>query len=549
MRAAAYVRVSTTKQADEGLSLVRQQEVVRAEADAKGWRLDAADIFVESGVSGTKDDRPELGRLLDRLDDFDALLTPKLDRLGRSAGFVLTLTERLKAADVAFVSVLDRIDATNPSGKAQLGMLAVFAEFESAIIGERVKEVTTARVAGGKHHGRAPYGYVSDNGALVVVDDQASVVRRIFRMADEGLSQRLIARTLNGDGIDSRTGSGWTQAAIGKVLQNRTYTGVNVLHRLEYDGDHEPIVPAELFERLALDRARQSKTKARGTGRPVEGQHLLTHGLLRCGHCTAAMLPRKAGDSYKCSGRDKNGLDSCPQVPITRKIIDTAIFEQFEARALDLKGMSAQIAARANERLEDQAAIVAGARKAAKAAATNHDRVRGYMQSGRLDLDDWQEQRPGLIAERERTAAALVEAEQVHAALKAASSSAADSASEALQSVLSVRESITGTVADAKGLEGARLALARIFDAIYVRRKDPNDPNIPDKLLDGERELIAVHQEDADGVVTGLDRVTAERWELTLVPRAEALTGLDADWRPLFVGQTLTHNANDGLAR
>src|SRR5687767_11661490 len=81
-RAAGYIRVSTERQATEGLSLPEQERRIRAYADAQGWEL--VEVYTDAGISGKRDERPALRRLLGELDGIDRLIIPKLDRLGRS---------------------------------------------------------------------------------------------------------------------------------------------------------------------------------------------------------------------------------------------------------------------------------------------------------------------------------------------------------------------------------------------------------------------------------------------------------------------------------
>ena len=150
-RAAGYIRVSTERQAKEGLSLPEQEGRIRAYAEAHGWEL--VEVFADRGVSGRRDDRPALGRLLGELDRIDRLIIPKLDRLGRSNRHLLDVFDRLDAADVELVSVSEAIDTSTPIGKLLRSVLSAMAEFEADNISERVKAVTERRARGGGHHG------------------------------------------------------------------------------------------------------------------------------------------------------------------------------------------------------------------------------------------------------------------------------------------------------------------------------------------------------------------------------------------------------------
>ena len=132
MRAALYARVSTLEQEPEN-----QLAELRRYADARGWSVTE---YVDRGVSGAKDSRPALDRLLAdaRRRKIDVLLCWRLDRLGRNLRHLVTLLDELRAVGVDFVSLGEGIDATTPAGKLQLHILAALAEFERERIRERV---------------------------------------------------------------------------------------------------------------------------------------------------------------------------------------------------------------------------------------------------------------------------------------------------------------------------------------------------------------------------------------------------------------------------
>ena len=131
MKAAIYARVSTLDQEPEN-----QLAELRRYVEARGW---TAVEYVDKGVSGAKDRRPALDRLVSDAARrrFDVLVCWRLDRLGRNLKHLVTLLEELQAMGVAFVSLGEGIDCTTPAGKLQLHILAALAEFERARIAER----------------------------------------------------------------------------------------------------------------------------------------------------------------------------------------------------------------------------------------------------------------------------------------------------------------------------------------------------------------------------------------------------------------------------
>jgi DNA invertase Pin-like site-specific DNA recombinase len=148
MRAAIYARVSTFDQEPEN-----QLVEIRRYVAARGW---TAVEYVDRGVSGAKDRRPELDHLLidARRRRFDVLVVWRLDRLGRNLRHLITLLEELQVLGIAFVSLNEGIDATTPAGKLQMHILGAIAEFERARIAERVKAGLQRAKAQGKRLGR-----------------------------------------------------------------------------------------------------------------------------------------------------------------------------------------------------------------------------------------------------------------------------------------------------------------------------------------------------------------------------------------------------------
>jgi DNA invertase Pin-like site-specific DNA recombinase len=156
VRAALYVRVSTVDQHSEN-----QLIELRRYADARNW---TAVEYVDHGITGTKDSRPALDRLVKdaKRRKFDVVVAWKLDRLGRNLKHLITLLDDLQALGVAFVSLGEGIDATTPAGKLQMHILGAIAEFERGRIVERVRAGLARAKAQGKRLGRQPFDIASE---------------------------------------------------------------------------------------------------------------------------------------------------------------------------------------------------------------------------------------------------------------------------------------------------------------------------------------------------------------------------------------------------
>jgi DNA invertase Pin-like site-specific DNA recombinase len=166
MRAAIYARVSTFGQEPEN-----QLQELRRYVEARGW---TAVEYVDRGVSGAKDRRPGLDRLMVDAAKrrIDVVVCWRLDRFGRNLRHLVVSIEELTAAGVAFVSLGESIDTTSPTGRLLLGVLGSFAEFERERIRERIMAGLQRAKAQGQKLGRpkaaVPVDRVRDVGNLPI---------------------------------------------------------------------------------------------------------------------------------------------------------------------------------------------------------------------------------------------------------------------------------------------------------------------------------------------------------------------------------------------
>src|SRR5438309_10758320 len=147
-RVAIYARVSTVNHGqDAGL----QTRELRQFAEARGWTI--ASEYVDSGVSGAKDSRPELNRLMAdaKRRRFDVVLVWKLDRFGRSLRHLVNALAEFESLNIAFVSLSDNLDLSTASGRLMFNIIGAMAEFERELIRERVKAgMRNARAKGAR---------------------------------------------------------------------------------------------------------------------------------------------------------------------------------------------------------------------------------------------------------------------------------------------------------------------------------------------------------------------------------------------------------------
>src|SRR5712692_2360064 len=173
MRCAIYARVSTLDQEPEN-----QLAELRRYVEARGW---TAVEYVDRGVSGAKDRRPALDRLVSdaKRRRFDVVVCWRLDRLGRSLKHLIMLLEEFQSLGVAFVSLAEGIDATTPAGKLQMHILGAIAEFERARIQERVRAGLARARAQGVRLGRPPRRIDPERLATVAGLPEREAARRL----------------------------------------------------------------------------------------------------------------------------------------------------------------------------------------------------------------------------------------------------------------------------------------------------------------------------------------------------------------------------------
>ena len=150
-RVAIYARVSTT---NHGQDASMQTRELRQFAEARGWSI--AGEYVDSGVSGAKDSRPELNRLMAdaRQRRFEVVCVWRFDRFARSVSHLLRALETFKALGIDFVSYSEQMDTSTPAGKMVFTVLGAVAELERSLIVERVRAGLRNARAKGKRIGR-----------------------------------------------------------------------------------------------------------------------------------------------------------------------------------------------------------------------------------------------------------------------------------------------------------------------------------------------------------------------------------------------------------
>ncbi|MGV2385058.1 MAG UNVERIFIED_CONTAM: recombinase family protein, partial [Thermobifida fusca] len=331
LRVAIYLRRSTDDE-HQPFSLDAQQTRLHAYiASQPGWRLVAT--FTDD-ASGATLDRPGLSDAMAaaRAGAFDILLVYRVDRFTRRIRDLSYLVDELDKAGVAFRSATEPFDTGTPAGRMMVQMLGVFAEFERALIIDRVINGMERKAAKGKWTlGTTPYGYTIDPVEHVLLREpaEAAIVGKIFHLYTyRRLGTRAVAAHLNQRGLHRRSGRPWSHKTVTDVLINRVYLGEVHFRAVVVERAHEPLITPETFEladRILTDRGENPARKAAA----ATDYHL--SGKITCPRCGHTYLGSNATGRhriyryYTCATRSRYGVQHCPAPRIDADHVDEEI--------------------------------------------------------------------------------------------------------------------------------------------------------------------------------------------------------------------------------
>ena len=216
-RVIGYIRVSTDEQAASGAGLEAQRAAILSEAQRRGWLV--IDVIEDAGYSGKTLRRPGISAALEALRSkrADTLVVAKLDRLSRSMVDFAGLMERATRERWCLVALDLGVDTTSPSGEAMANVLAVFAQFERRLIGQRTRDALAQRRLAGVRLGRPRT--LSDEVLLRIATERAS-----------GRTLTAIAKGLDADGVPTAQGGRrWYASTVGKALRTAQREGITAL--------------------------------------------------------------------------------------------------------------------------------------------------------------------------------------------------------------------------------------------------------------------------------------------------------------------------------
>jgi DNA invertase Pin-like site-specific DNA recombinase len=443
-RAALYLRVSTTRQAEVDLSIPDQQAQTSAYCARHGWRVVAE--YVEPGASAMDDHRPEFQRMIERACDddhpIDVIVVHSFSRFFRDAFGLEMYVRRLAKHNVRLVSITQEL-GDDPAQVMMRQVIALFDEYQSRENGKHVLRAMKENARQGFYNGsRLPLGYslaeVEKRGhrtkkKLVVDPVESETVRMIYRLYLEGeagkgpMGVKEVTKTLNGRGLRTRLGARFGVASVHKVLTNPVYAGRWRFNKREAktgrakaESEVIEIAVPPIIETAVFDKA-QASLKARDPRvlppRVVTGPILLT-GLAVCATCGGAMTLRtgtsksgKVHRYYSCSTAARVGKTGCKGRSIPMDRLDGLVTTHLADRLFGPNRLAGILTSLAQKRAAGDEEVrnrVEALQSEVAHAEDKLKRLYRMVEDGVTDMDDLLRERlAALKSERERAKAAL----------------------------------------------------------------------------------------------------------------------------------------------
>ncbi len=419
-RAALYLRVSTTRQAEHDVSIPDQKRQGEAHCESRGLQL--VETFVEPGASATNDRRPEFQRMIEagtsKPAPFDVVVVHSFSRFFRDHFELEFYVRKLAKNGVRLVSITQEM-GDDPMHVMMRQIMALFDEYQSKENAKHVIRALKENARQGFWNGSLPpIGYrtvaAEQRGAKVKkkleIDPlHADTVRLIYRLALFGdgtcgqMGVKKIVSHLNSNRIFTRDGGRWGIGQVHRILTRKTYVGEHEFNKRSKTKELKPaseivvvpvppIIDRETFDAVqALLKARNPKVMP---ARVISGPTMLT-GLIHCAKCGGAMTIRtgKGGRYryYACSMKARQGPTACEGMAVPMDKLDDLVVNHLEKQLLQPERLETILAAaldRREEQAERRREHIGELNKRSAESELRLKRLYDAIESGVADLDD-----------------------------------------------------------------------------------------------------------------------------------------------------------------
>lgn len=394
----AYVRVSTKKQGEQGVSLGEQRDAIERYAERHGLSIST---WFEEQHTASIQGRPKFDQMLRDLTARKAtgVIIHKVDRSARNLGDWNEVTELLdRGIDVHVAH--DSIDLRSRSGRLMGDIQAVLAADYSRNLSDEVKKGMYGRFKQGLLPRPAPLGYLNNGaGQQKTIDPVAgSLVRQLFEFYATG-RYSLRRLTLEADQLGMRglTGRRLRQTQISCILHNPFYAGVIFVRKTgqHYPGVHEPLVPKALFERV------QDVLRGRAPRRVIVNDFLFRR-LLTCAQCARRLIGErhKGRVYYRCQVR------SCPTTTVREDVTEEHLRQLLEPLQF-LPSHREELVATAESQHHDEVAVQRRSEESLRLRLANVtarlDRLTDAYLESSLEKVEFEQRKATLLMERRET--------------------------------------------------------------------------------------------------------------------------------------------------
>lgn len=354
LRTCAYIRVSTEH--DGQLKSYENQEQYYREAIEANPEYEFVGVYGDEGMSGLNPNRPGLQKMLTdiRAGKIDLVLTKSISRLARNTVTVLSIVRELEQLGVKIIFEEERIESASDAGEMMLTLLGAFAEEERKNVSENLQWASRKRFEAGivQLDTNRFLGYERDKeGKLVIVEEEAAIVRRIYEEYLSGKSAYKIAQELNEEGVSSPKVDRWSGQRLLRMMCNEKYKGDCLLQKSYISpitrkqvrnhgeekqyyirNDHPPIVSRATWEAAVEKRAAEKEKRS----------YKAHTGKYHCPYCGMKLRRHhkwKEKYDWVCSNYIDNTMKACKGIKVPEALLDQQNFdEEMTVREVTIDG-------------------------------------------------------------------------------------------------------------------------------------------------------------------------------------------------------------------
>lgn len=362
LRVAAYARVSSSKDAMLHSLSAQVSYYNKYISSHDDWEF--VGIYADEGISGTKEDRDEFQRMINdcRTGKIDLILTKAISRFARNTMTMLEIVRELKNLNVDVFFEEQNLHSISSDGEMVLTLLASVAQEEARSVSENQKwRIRKDFEKGLIWGGNSAYGYRIINKKMVIIPEEAKLVKRIFQLYISGLGFQKISKLLNDEGIPAMRAKRWNKQSLQQIIANINYTGDLLLqktynenyltkktkiNRGELDqffveNDHEAIITRdEYYAALEIRRKRVEYFKLNNF---KVHTYPLT-GFVRCGNCGKNYNHKRTRYTEKWScvtyqniGKAECDAKSVPDAELTRITLEVLNIKELDRDLIEDK--------------------------------------------------------------------------------------------------------------------------------------------------------------------------------------------------------------------